>query len=224
MQAAGIGNPSLHPSVENACGEIPSLPISGIDPDRHGMPMTYENLQDLVTGKSKSNSLNSATQRGGSTSSPHSGESPDVPSESSSTWDTNMQSVLDNNKGVSPNATSSSIFNQIGLSQFVPSASTVSGATQVNQENNMQFPIRSSTPTTQQTPPPPGFPWTSTGVVIGVGLEQRDLRDVGLTPGRNGWSLPEGSSSEQQKLPAEHPEGGDVGSVWCPFAERQRNG
>lgn len=207
MMAAGIGT-SLQPSVE--AREMPSLPIAGIDPDRRGMPMTYDNLQNFVGPKLSSKAGSSRTasvlNRGGSTSSPRSGASPDVPSEPSTTWDTSMKAV---NKESSlgshtPNAGSGSFFN--GNITSYTAADSVFNMDLNNQGNTMQFPIRGSTPVTHPSPPGLSAPWSTTAALLGAGIEKsatstepvNDMRLKGL----NGWSLAEhNSGSEQQNFP-----------------------
>ncbi|KAE8454281.1 hypothetical protein EG329_005206 [Mollisiaceae sp. DMI_Dod_QoI] len=238
MQAAGIVQPSQRPSVEcvNTTEspenpDIPSLPINGLLPDRHGLPMTYANLQAFVRNTNIHPVAAGVLLRDYSSSSPNSGESPNVPSEPSSNRDTGMKSVLDMNKESShldtltPNTSSNTLFDQTGLSSFAGGASILSGKTQSNQPssgNTMQYPIRSSTPNNQQNSNPPGFPWSATGKIVGVGLE--NLIPLGMPNSSTGWPLPDGKQHpEKQHLPTSYPEGGDNSAICCPFADQQKD-
>jgi hypothetical protein len=218
MLAAGLSKPSLQPSVEVSEQDMPSLPISGIDPDRRGMPMTYANLQNFVGPKPSPGQAASVLNRGGSTSSPHSGASPDVPSEPSTTWDTSMKSINKESPlgSHTPNAGSGTFFDQTNMCQYA-TAESVFGMDMANQGNTMQFPIRGSTPATHQSPPGLSAPWSTTAAIVGSGIETshddrvpgasvEDVVDMRLK-GPNGWSLPNKDSGPDQ---LNFPEGADA--------------
>ncbi|KUJ19417.1 uncharacterized protein LY89DRAFT_683262, partial [Mollisia scopiformis] len=169
--------------------------------------MTYANLQNYLSGRPGSDPATSVVNRGGSTSSPHSGESPDVPSEPSSVWDSGMKSAFDANNrspqlgSLTPSANPNNLFDQTGLGQFSTGASILSGRTQPIQSssgNTMQVPIRSSTP--GHPSPPPGFPWSNTGAVVGADLDRQSAQPPHTQPPTNTTSNLPGSSSQRLDL------------------------
>lgn len=225
MLAAGINKPSIQPGAEGL--EIPSLPISGIDPDRRGMPMTYANLQNFVGPKSNPSRPASVLNRGGSTSSPHSGASPDVPSEPSTTWDANRKSInesIDKETALGShiqNPGSNDLFDRSTMGQF-SAADSVFSMDMNNQGNTMQFPIRGSTPVTHQSPGLSG-PWSTTAAIVGSGIDS--IQDAQAGPsaepigmnlkGPNGWSLTNDDSVLEQ---SNFPEGTDP-EAWRQYYE-----
>ncbi|KAF8847788.1 hypothetical protein BDZ45DRAFT_698912 [Acephala macrosclerotiorum] len=254
MQAACIGKGPARASVESFTypdvPDMPSLPINGILAERNGTPMTYANLQNFVTGKpaAAGPAAGVLAREVSSSSSPKTAQSPDVPSEPSTNgpstnWmegrhpiqDPSLVSVVDvdvdalhrvSRGSLNQDSGSNNVFDHTGLGQFSDSPTLLSKNAQGKQPSNsntMQFPIRSSTPNGQQHPPGPGFPWQATGAIIGYPINHSDLLSVALKD-PNSWTNLEGQNSENSQLQTGYPDDGDNSGVFCPFAERQRQG